>query len=93
MVPMVEGKNRTKHIPIQVTTIQLTKDNYLSWPTTIIIGIAGCGKHGYIAGTLTLTARTNPTWANWFLDDNQVKMRIVNFVSPDIQPLIFQKQI
>lgn len=39
---------------VQVPTILLTMDNYLTWSATITIGIAGQGKYDYIAGLLPL---------------------------------------
>ncbi|KAF3776692.1 hypothetical protein EJ110_NYTH36130 [Nymphaea thermarum] len=35
---------------------------------------------------------TNPAWDTWFLEDNQIKTWIVNFVSSNIQPLILRKK-
>lgn len=69
-----KGKVRTENILVQVTTILLTKGNYLNWSITITIGIVGWGKYNYIASLMPSLAWTDPSWATWFLKDNQVKM-------------------
>ncbi|KAF3779034.1 hypothetical protein EJ110_NYTH34942 [Nymphaea thermarum] len=56
------------------------------------MGIAGRGRMAYIDGSNPEPARTSGVWHTWFLEDNQLKTWIVNFVSAEIQPLILQKK-
>ncbi|XP_049936551.1 uncharacterized protein LOC126410542 [Nymphaea colorata] len=83
---------RTDHVPVQVTTIQLTKENYSRWSAAITMGIAGRGRIAYVNGRKVEPAADSLAWDTWFLEDNQVKTWIVNSVSPDIQPLILRKK-
>ncbi|KAF3795156.1 hypothetical protein EJ110_NYTH05781 [Nymphaea thermarum] len=85
------GASRTENIHVQVTTICLTKDNYLQWSAAITMGIAGRGRIAYVNGRKVEPIATSAAWDTWFLEDNQVKAWIVNFVSSDIQPLILRK--
>uniref|UniRef100_A0A5K1AIL7 Uncharacterized protein n=1 Tax=Nymphaea colorata TaxID=210225 RepID=A0A5K1AIL7_9MAGN len=41
---------RIENIPIQVTTIRLTKENYLQCSAAITMGIAGRGRIAYVNG-------------------------------------------
>ncbi|KAF3789121.1 hypothetical protein EJ110_NYTH19290 [Nymphaea thermarum] len=54
--------------------------------------IAGHSRIAYIDGRNPEPAKTSGVWDTWFLEDNQVKTWIVNFVSADIQPLILRKK-
>ncbi|KAF3775082.1 hypothetical protein EJ110_NYTH51389 [Nymphaea thermarum] len=83
---------RTDHVPVQVTTIQLTKENYSRWSPAITMGIVGRGRIAYVNGRKVEPAADSMAWDTWFLEDNQVKTWIVNSVSPDIQPLILRKK-
>ncbi|XP_049931297.1 uncharacterized protein LOC116267855 isoform X2 [Nymphaea colorata] len=87
------GATRTKNIPVQVTIIRLTKENYMQWSAAMTMGIAGRGRIAYINGRKIEPNETNVAWNTWFLEDNQVKTWIVNSVSPEIQPLILRKRI
>ncbi|KAF3777055.1 hypothetical protein EJ110_NYTH46928 [Nymphaea thermarum] len=42
--------SKTENVPIQVTSIRLTKDNYLSWSAALEIGITSRGRLSYITG-------------------------------------------
>ncbi|KAF3776077.1 hypothetical protein EJ110_NYTH49167 [Nymphaea thermarum] len=84
------GISRTENFPVQVTTIWLTKENYLQWSAAITMGIAGRGRIAYVNERKVEPVATSAAWDTWFLEDNQVKTWIVNFVSSDIQPLILQ---
>ncbi|KAF3787407.1 Symplekin [Nymphaea thermarum] len=86
------GPARTDHVPVQVTTIQLTKENYSRWSAAITMGIVGRGRIAYVNGRKVEPAANSMTWDTWFLEDNQVKTWIVNSVSSDIQPLILRKK-
>ncbi|KAF3782843.1 hypothetical protein EJ110_NYTH23009 [Nymphaea thermarum] len=44
------GSTRTDNVPVQVTTIQLNKENYLRWSAAITMGIAGRGCIAYVNG-------------------------------------------
>ncbi|KAF3774102.1 hypothetical protein EJ110_NYTH53898 [Nymphaea thermarum] len=74
-----------------VTPIRLTKDNYLSWSAALEIRITSRGRLPYITGDKPAPSKTDPQWANWALEDSQVKVWIISSVSADIQPLILRK--
>ncbi|KAF3780131.1 hypothetical protein EJ110_NYTH39989, partial [Nymphaea thermarum] len=82
---------KSENVPVQVTPIRLTKDNYLSWSAALEIGITSRGRLPYITGDKPAPSKTDPQWANWALEDSQVKVRIISSVSADIQPLILRK--
>ncbi|KAF3772915.1 hypothetical protein EJ110_NYTH56596 [Nymphaea thermarum] len=86
------GAYRTESVPVQVTTIRLTKENYLKWSAAITMGIAGRGRIAYVNGSKVEPAANSMAWDTWFLEDNQVKTWIVNSVSSDIQSLILRKK-
>ncbi|KAF3784918.1 hypothetical protein EJ110_NYTH29198 [Nymphaea thermarum] len=83
---------KTENIPVEVTTIRLTKDNYLRWSAVIIMEIVGWGRISYVNRKKTEPPEVSSTWDMWFLEDNQVKTWIVNSVSSNIQPLILRKK-
>ncbi|KAF3781473.1 hypothetical protein EJ110_NYTH36489 [Nymphaea thermarum] len=85
------GASKTENVPIQVTSIRLTKDNYLSWSAALEIGITSRGRLPYITGDKPPPLKSDPQWATWALEDSQVKVWIISFVSADIQPLILRK--
>ncbi|KAF3771935.1 hypothetical protein EJ110_NYTH59130 [Nymphaea thermarum] len=82
---------KSENLPVQVTPIRLTKDNYLSWSAALEIGITSRGRLPYITGDKPAPSKTDPQWANWALEDSQVKVWIISSVSADIQPLILRK--
>uniref|UniRef100_A0A5K1C0K3 Retrotransposon Copia-like N-terminal domain-containing protein n=1 Tax=Nymphaea colorata TaxID=210225 RepID=A0A5K1C0K3_9MAGN len=82
---------KSENLPVQVTSIRLNKDNYLSWSATLEIGITSCGRLPYITGEKPAPSKTDPRWATWALEDSQVKVWIISSVSADIQPLILRK--
>ncbi|KAF3772096.1 hypothetical protein EJ110_NYTH58791 [Nymphaea thermarum] len=82
---------KSENLPVQVTPIRLTKDNYLSWSAALEIGITSRGRLPYITGNKPAPSKTDPQWANWALEDSQVKVWIISSVSADIQPLILRK--
>ncbi|KAF3784467.1 hypothetical protein EJ110_NYTH27258 [Nymphaea thermarum] len=82
---------KSENLPFQVTPIRLTKDNYLSWSAALEIGITSRGRLPYITGDKPAPSKTDPQWANWALEDSQVKVWIISSVSADIQPLILRK--
>ncbi|KAF3778855.1 hypothetical protein EJ110_NYTH42785 [Nymphaea thermarum] len=67
------GDFRTENMPVQVTTIRLTKENYFQWSAAMTMGIAGRGKIAYINGRKIEPAETNVAWDTWFLEDNQIR--------------------
>ncbi|KAF3772126.1 hypothetical protein EJ110_NYTH58447 [Nymphaea thermarum] len=83
--------SKAENVPIQVTSIRLTKDNYLSWSAALEIGITSRGRLSYITGDKPAPLKYDPQWATWALEDNQVKVWIISSVSSDIQPLILWK--
>ncbi|KAF3788932.1 hypothetical protein EJ110_NYTH05949 [Nymphaea thermarum] len=82
---------KSENLPVQVTSICLTKDNYLSWSAALEIGITSRGRLPYITGDKPAPSKTDPQWATWVLEDSQVKVWIISSVSADIQPLILRK--
>ncbi|KAF3775652.1 hypothetical protein EJ110_NYTH49942 [Nymphaea thermarum] len=76
---------------LAVTSIRLTKDNYLFWSTALEIGITSRGRLSYITGDKPAPIKSDPQWATWALEDSQVKVWIISSVSSDIQPLILRK--
>ncbi|KAF3773612.1 hypothetical protein EJ110_NYTH52174 [Nymphaea thermarum] len=82
---------KSENLPVQVTPIRLTKDNYLSWSAAVEIGITSRGRLPYITGDKPAPNKTDPQWATWALEDSQVKVWIISSVSVDIQPLILRK--
>ncbi|KAF3773671.1 hypothetical protein EJ110_NYTH54869, partial [Nymphaea thermarum] len=82
---------KSENLPVQVTPIRLTKDNYLSWSAALEIGITSRGRLPYITGDKPAPSKTDPQWANCALEDSQVKVWIISSVSADIQPLILRK--
>ncbi|KAF3795972.1 hypothetical protein EJ110_NYTH02643 [Nymphaea thermarum] len=83
--------SKAENVPIQVTSIHLTKDNYLSWSAALEIGITSRGRLSYITGDKPAPLKSDPQWETWALDDSQVKVWIISSVSSDIQPLILRK--
>ncbi|KAF3792508.1 hypothetical protein EJ110_NYTH11371 [Nymphaea thermarum] len=86
------GVLKTENVPVQVTTIRLTKDNYLRWSAAITMGIVGRGRINYVDGKMTEPPESSSAWDTWFLVDNHVKTWIVNFVPSDIQSFILRKR-
>ncbi|KAF3771478.1 hypothetical protein EJ110_NYTH59721 [Nymphaea thermarum] len=86
------GGIRTENVPMQVINLRLTKENYFSWSPAMTMGIAARDRMTYIDGSNPEPARTSGVWRTWFLEDNQVKTWIVNYVSLEIQPLILRKK-
>lgn len=62
-----DGSSKMEYVPVQITTMMLNKDNYLTWSIAITIGIARRGRYCYIYGGLAPPARTDPIWENQFL--------------------------
>ncbi|KAF3772212.1 hypothetical protein EJ110_NYTH58481 [Nymphaea thermarum] len=86
------GSNtKSENVPVQVTSIRLNKDNYLSWSAVLEIGITSRGRLPYITGEKPAPSKTEPRWATWALEDSQVKVWIISSVFADIQPLILRK--
>ncbi|KAF3784503.1 Retrovirus-related Pol polyprotein from transposon TNT 1-94 [Nymphaea thermarum] len=83
---------RTENVPVQVTTMRLTKENYFKWSVAITMGIAGRGRIAYVNESKGEPPAKSMAWDTWFLEDNQVKTWIVNSVSLDIQSLILRKK-
>ncbi|KAF3783757.1 hypothetical protein EJ110_NYTH31364 [Nymphaea thermarum] len=83
--------SKAENVPIQVTSIRLTKDNYLSWSAALEIGITSRGRLSYITGDKPALLKSDPQWATWTLEGSQVKVWIISSVSSDIQPLILRK--
>ncbi|KAF3771527.1 hypothetical protein EJ110_NYTH60285, partial [Nymphaea thermarum] len=83
--------SKAENVPIQVTSIRLTQDNYLSWSAALEIGITSCGRLSYITGDKPAPPKSDPQWETWALEDSQVKVWIISSVSSDIQPLILRK--
>ncbi|KAF3786349.1 hypothetical protein EJ110_NYTH25519 [Nymphaea thermarum] len=66
------GSNlKGENVPIHVTSIRLNKDTYLSWSAALEIGITSRGRLQYITGEKPASAKNDPQWATWTLEDNQ----------------------
>ncbi|KAF3772914.1 Peptidyl-prolyl cis-trans isomerase, partial [Nymphaea thermarum] len=85
------NNSKSEILPVHVTSIRLNKDNYLSWSAALEIGITSRGRLSYITGEKPAPSKTDPRWAIWALEDSQVKVWIISYVSADIQPLILRK--
>ncbi|KAF3786928.1 hypothetical protein EJ110_NYTH12847 [Nymphaea thermarum] len=83
---------KSENVPIQVTSIRLTKDNYLSWSAALEIEITSRGRLPYITGDKPAPSKSDPQWATWALEDSQVKVWIISSVSSDIQLLILLRK-
>ncbi|KAF3771627.1 hypothetical protein EJ110_NYTH59973, partial [Nymphaea thermarum] len=83
--------SKAENVPIQVTSIRLTQDNYLSWSAALEIGITSRWRLSYITGDKPAPPKSDPQWETWALEDSQVKVWIISSVSSDIQPLILRK--
>ncbi|KAF3779072.1 hypothetical protein EJ110_NYTH42231 [Nymphaea thermarum] len=83
--------SKAENVPIQVTSIRLTKDNYLCWSAGLEIGITSRGRLSYITGDKLAPLKSDPQWETWALEDSQVKVWIISSVFSDIQPLILRK--
>ncbi|KAF3778931.1 hypothetical protein EJ110_NYTH42547 [Nymphaea thermarum] len=55
-----------------VTTIRLTKENYVKWSAAITMGIAGQGRIAYVNGNKVELAANSMAWETWFLENNQM---------------------
>ncbi|KAF3782472.1 hypothetical protein EJ110_NYTH34226 [Nymphaea thermarum] len=62
---------KSYHLPVQVTTLRLTKDNYLHWFAAITMAIANRGWISYINGKKKQPTKIDPYWETWYLEDNQ----------------------
>ncbi|KAF3771646.1 hypothetical protein EJ110_NYTH59896 [Nymphaea thermarum] len=57
------GSNtKSENLPVQVTSIRLNKDNYLSWSAALEIGITSRGRLPYITGEKPAPSKTDPGW-------------------------------
>ncbi|KAF3771481.1 hypothetical protein EJ110_NYTH59925 [Nymphaea thermarum] len=62
------GSNtKSENLLVQVTSIRLNKDNYLSWSAALEIGITSRGRLSYITGEKPAPSKTDPRWATWAL--------------------------
>ncbi|KAF3783623.1 hypothetical protein EJ110_NYTH32009, partial [Nymphaea thermarum] len=59
--------SKSENLPVQVTSIRLTKDNYLSWSAALEIGITSRGRRSYITGARPEPSKTDPQWEAWAL--------------------------
>ncbi|KAF3780763.1 hypothetical protein EJ110_NYTH33154, partial [Nymphaea thermarum] len=62
---------QSDHVPVQVTTVQLNKENYSRWSPAITMGIAGRGRIAYVNGRKVEPAEDSMAWDTWYLEDNQ----------------------
>ncbi|KAF3773093.1 hypothetical protein EJ110_NYTH53765 [Nymphaea thermarum] len=56
---------KSENLPVQVTPIRLTKDNYLSWSAALEIGITSRGRLPYITGDKPAPSKTDPQTGRW----------------------------
>ncbi|KAF3773241.1 hypothetical protein EJ110_NYTH51104 [Nymphaea thermarum] len=57
---------KSENVPVQVTSIRLNKDNYLSWSAALEIGITSRGRLPYITGERPAPSKTDPSWAQCY---------------------------
>ncbi|KAF3771844.1 hypothetical protein EJ110_NYTH58198 [Nymphaea thermarum] len=57
--------SKAENVPIQVTSIRLTKDNYLSWSAALEIGITSRGRLSYITGDKPAPPKSDPQWETY----------------------------
>ncbi|KAF3789064.1 hypothetical protein EJ110_NYTH19663 [Nymphaea thermarum] len=50
---------RSDHVPVQVATVQLNRENYSRWSPPITMGIAGRGRIAYVNGRKVEPAKDN----------------------------------
>ncbi|KAF3772990.1 hypothetical protein EJ110_NYTH56413 [Nymphaea thermarum] len=85
------GISRIENFLIQVTTIRLTKKNYLQWSAAITMGIAGRGRIAYVNGKKVEPIATSAAWDTWFLEDNQSRrMRSIGVFRRDLAVRVFR---
>ncbi|KAF3772925.1 hypothetical protein EJ110_NYTH56577 [Nymphaea thermarum] len=66
------GSNtKSENLPVHITSIQLNKDNYLSWSAALEIGITSRGRLHYITGEKPAPSKADSQWATWALEDSQ----------------------
>lgn len=53
---------RLENIPVRVTTIKLTKKNYLTWAVVVKMGITGRGRVNYINGKMKQPGEDVLSW-------------------------------
>lgn len=56
------------------------------------MGITERGRIAYINKKMKESDEDDIRWNTWYLNDNQMKMWIINFVSNDILSFIFMKE-
>ncbi|KAF3780443.1 Midasin [Nymphaea thermarum] len=61
--------SKAENVSIQVTSILLTKDNYLSWSAALEIGITSRGRLSYTTGDKPAPPKSDPQWETWALED------------------------
>ncbi|KAF3779606.1 hypothetical protein EJ110_NYTH33272 [Nymphaea thermarum] len=59
------GAYRIENVLVQVTTIRLTKENYLQRSAAITMGIAGRGRIAYVNGRKSEPVETSVAWDTW----------------------------
>ncbi|KAF3795149.1 hypothetical protein EJ110_NYTH05757 [Nymphaea thermarum] len=67
--------SKAENVSIQVTSIRLTKDNYLSWSAALEIGITSRARLSYITGDKPAPLKSDPQWETWALEDSQVRKK------------------
>ncbi|KAF3776587.1 hypothetical protein EJ110_NYTH47865 [Nymphaea thermarum] len=77
--------SKAENVPIQVTSIRLTNDNYLSWSAALEIGITSRGRLSYITGDKPAPLKSDPQWATWALEDSQMEAMVRNENKMDSQ--------
>ncbi|KAF3779201.1 hypothetical protein EJ110_NYTH26024 [Nymphaea thermarum] len=78
------GSTRMDNVPVQVTTIQLNKENYLRWSAAITVGIAGRGRIAYVNGRKVEPVEGSIAWDTWYLEDNQILNSDESFSIEDV---------
>lgn len=82
---------KTENIPVQVTTIKLTKKLF-KMVCCDILENNRLRNIAYINGKKH-SLEDNPTWDTWFSEDSQMKLWIVNYALAHTQSLKMRKRI
>lgn len=69
---------------LQITNNRLDSKNFLLWYQSILLVIRGRCKLGYITGDVQCSNITDPTYANWELNNSIVMAWLINSMEPHI---------
>lgn len=76
--------HRSDHPGMNLVTIPLTGNNYLSWGRSMKIALGATVKLGFINGKCAMPDETSPEYEKWIQVDCTVSSWILNSISKDI---------